>query len=164
MVAKAEIARFVQFLLLSLCFQKAFCCRGVRKRLYEGKGLRDEPFPRTEEFWRLWIKRLLKSRRQKEKLLKFQLINSIIKLLFLYIIYIFVLMCSKNVCCIFAVCVKGLNLIIIVVVLRACASRVAYCSHIAGPYHHSVGSDVYSVCDWMTLVSSVQWRPVAWDQ
>ena len=37
-VAKGEIARFVQFLLLSLCFQKAVCCRGVRKRLYEGKG------------------------------------------------------------------------------------------------------------------------------
>ena len=36
-VAKGEIARFVQFLLLSLCFQKAVCCRGVRKRLYEGK-------------------------------------------------------------------------------------------------------------------------------
>ena len=34
-VAKGEIARFVQFLLLSLCFQKAVCCRGVRKRLYE---------------------------------------------------------------------------------------------------------------------------------
>ena len=33
-VAKGEIARFEQFLLLSLCFQK-----GVRKRLYEGKGL-----------------------------------------------------------------------------------------------------------------------------
>ena len=28
--AKGEIARFVQFLLLSLCFQKAACCRGVR--------------------------------------------------------------------------------------------------------------------------------------
>ena len=27
-VAKGEIARFVQFLLLSLCFQKAICCRG----------------------------------------------------------------------------------------------------------------------------------------
>ena len=25
-------------LLLSLCFQKAICCRGVRKRLNEGKG------------------------------------------------------------------------------------------------------------------------------
>ena len=37
-VAKGEIARFEQFLLLSLCFQKAVCCRGVRKRLYEGKG------------------------------------------------------------------------------------------------------------------------------
>ena len=37
-VAKGEIARFEQFLLLSLCFQKADCCRGVRKRLYEGKG------------------------------------------------------------------------------------------------------------------------------
>ena len=36
-VAKGEIARFGQFLLLSLCFQKAVCCRGVRKRLYEGK-------------------------------------------------------------------------------------------------------------------------------
>ena len=37
-VTKGEIARFVQFLLLLLCFQKAVCCRGVRKRLYEGKG------------------------------------------------------------------------------------------------------------------------------
>ena len=37
-VAKGEIARFVQFLLLTLCFQKAICWRGVRKRLYEGKG------------------------------------------------------------------------------------------------------------------------------
>ena len=37
-VSKGEIARFVQFLLLSLCFQIAVCCRGVRKRLYEGKG------------------------------------------------------------------------------------------------------------------------------
>ena len=36
-VAKGEIARFEQFLLLSLCFQKAICWRGVRKRLYEGK-------------------------------------------------------------------------------------------------------------------------------
>ena len=36
-VSKGEIARFVQFLLLSLCFQKAVCCRGIRKRLYEGK-------------------------------------------------------------------------------------------------------------------------------
>ena len=34
-VAKGEIARFEQFLLLSLCFQKAVCCRGVRKRLRE---------------------------------------------------------------------------------------------------------------------------------
>ena len=39
-VAKGEIARFVQFLLLSLCFQIAVCCRGVGKRPYEGKGLR----------------------------------------------------------------------------------------------------------------------------
>ena len=37
-VAKGEIARIEQFLLLLLCFQKAVCCRGVRKRLYEGKG------------------------------------------------------------------------------------------------------------------------------
>ena len=37
-VAKGEIACFVQFLLLPLCFHKAVCCRGVRKRLYEGKG------------------------------------------------------------------------------------------------------------------------------
>ena len=37
-VAKREIARFEQFLLLSLCFQKAVCCRGIRKRLYGGKG------------------------------------------------------------------------------------------------------------------------------
>ena len=32
-VANGEIARFVQILLLSLCFQIAVCCRGVRKRL-----------------------------------------------------------------------------------------------------------------------------------
>ena len=38
-VAKGEIARFVQFLLLSLWFQIAVCCRGIRKHLYEGKGL-----------------------------------------------------------------------------------------------------------------------------
>ena len=37
-VAKGEIARFEQFLLLSLCFQKAVCCIGVTKPLYEGKG------------------------------------------------------------------------------------------------------------------------------
>ena len=37
-VAKEEIARFEQFLLLSLCFKKTVCCRDVRKRLYEGKG------------------------------------------------------------------------------------------------------------------------------
>ena len=37
-VAKGEIARFEQFLLLSLCFQKSVCCRSDRKRLYEGKG------------------------------------------------------------------------------------------------------------------------------
>ena len=36
-VTKGEIARFVQFLLLSLCFQKAVCCRGIRKRF--------NPFP-----------------------------------------------------------------------------------------------------------------------
>ena len=36
-VAKGEIACFEQFLLLSLCFQKAICCRGVRKRLYVWK-------------------------------------------------------------------------------------------------------------------------------
>ena len=36
-MAKGEIiACFEQFLFLSLCFQKAICCRGVRKRLYEG--------------------------------------------------------------------------------------------------------------------------------
>ena len=34
-MAKGEIARFEQFLVLLLCFQKAVCCRGVRKRLYE---------------------------------------------------------------------------------------------------------------------------------
>ena len=37
-VSKGEIARFEHFLLLSLCFQKVVCSRGVRKRLYEGKG------------------------------------------------------------------------------------------------------------------------------
>ena len=34
-VAKGETARSEQFLLLSLCFQKAVFCRDVRKRLYE---------------------------------------------------------------------------------------------------------------------------------
>ena len=38
-VAKGEIACFEQFLLLALCFPKAVCCRGVRKPLYEEKGL-----------------------------------------------------------------------------------------------------------------------------
>ena len=42
-VAKGEIARFVQFLLLSLCFQKSVYFRGVRKRLYEGKGFKYIP-------------------------------------------------------------------------------------------------------------------------
>ena len=44
-VAKGEIARFEQFLLLPQCFQKAVCCRCVKmrlqvikNRLYEGKG------------------------------------------------------------------------------------------------------------------------------
>ena len=37
-VAKVEIARFEQFLLLSQCFSKVACCRGVRKHLYGGKG------------------------------------------------------------------------------------------------------------------------------
>ena len=37
-VEKEEIARFEQFLLLSLCFHKAVCCGGVSKSLYEGKG------------------------------------------------------------------------------------------------------------------------------
>ena len=37
-MSKGEIARFEQFLLMSLCFQKVVYCRGVRKRLYEGKG------------------------------------------------------------------------------------------------------------------------------
>ena len=36
-VANGEIAHFEQFLLLSLCFQKAVCCRGIRKRLYQGR-------------------------------------------------------------------------------------------------------------------------------
>ena len=40
-VAKGEIARFEQFLLSSLCFQKAVCCKGARKRRYEGKRLNE---------------------------------------------------------------------------------------------------------------------------
>ena len=32
-MAKGEIVRFEQFLLLSICFQNTVCCRGVRKRL-----------------------------------------------------------------------------------------------------------------------------------
>ena len=31
--AKGEIARFEQFLLLSLCFHKSVCCRGVYMRV-----------------------------------------------------------------------------------------------------------------------------------
>ena len=38
-VAKGEIARFVQFLRLTLCFQKAVCCRGVKKASIWRKGL-----------------------------------------------------------------------------------------------------------------------------
>ena len=38
MVTKGEITCFEQFLLLLPCFQKAVCYRGIRKRLYEGKG------------------------------------------------------------------------------------------------------------------------------
>ena len=45
-VSKGEIARFEQFLLLSLYFQKAACYRGVRKRLYEGKGYEPRVFRR----------------------------------------------------------------------------------------------------------------------
>ena len=37
-VAKGETAHFEEFLLLSLCFKNAFCCSGIRKCLYEGKG------------------------------------------------------------------------------------------------------------------------------
>ena len=37
-VAKGEIARFEQFILLTLCFKKAVCCRGIRKHIYEGKA------------------------------------------------------------------------------------------------------------------------------
>ena len=37
-LGRGEIARFEQFLLLSLCFQKAVYSRDVRKRLYEGNG------------------------------------------------------------------------------------------------------------------------------
>ena len=36
-MAKGEMAHFKKFRLLSLCFQKDVCCKGVRKRLYEGK-------------------------------------------------------------------------------------------------------------------------------
>ena len=39
-LAKGEIARFEQFLLLSLCFQKGFCCRGVRESVYMRKGVK----------------------------------------------------------------------------------------------------------------------------
>ena len=37
-VAKEEIVHYEHFLLLPQCLQKDFCCRGVRKRLYVGKG------------------------------------------------------------------------------------------------------------------------------
>ena len=39
MLSKGEVACFEQFLLLSPCFQNAFCRRGVGKCLYEGKGI-----------------------------------------------------------------------------------------------------------------------------
>ena len=63
-VAKGEIAHFVQFILLSLCFQNAVCCSGIRKRLYFvccvsvvcGKGLR-------KNFWKTNV--LLLNRVQK---------------------------------------------------------------------------------------------------
>ena len=38
--AKGEIACFEQFILLSLCFQKAVCCKGTKKHIYKGKGLK----------------------------------------------------------------------------------------------------------------------------
>ena len=53
-VAKGEIARFVQFLLLSLCFQIAVCCRGVRKRLYEGKGLGSSKLKTIAKTWQIY--------------------------------------------------------------------------------------------------------------
>ena len=37
-VAKGEIAHLEQFLRLLPYFQKAVCCRGIIKCLYEGKG------------------------------------------------------------------------------------------------------------------------------
>ena len=40
-MAKGEIARFVQFLLLSLCFQKAICCRCQKASIW-GKGLNSQ--------------------------------------------------------------------------------------------------------------------------
>ena len=33
-----KVENIEQFLLLSICLQKAVCCRGIRKRLYAGKG------------------------------------------------------------------------------------------------------------------------------
>ena len=36
-VAKGEIAHFEQFYFCHYVFKKPFCCRGIRKRLYEGK-------------------------------------------------------------------------------------------------------------------------------
>ena len=37
-VAKEEIAHLEQFLLLSLCFQKAVCCRGVKSVDMRARG------------------------------------------------------------------------------------------------------------------------------
>ena len=53
-VAKGEIARFEQFLLMSLCFQKAVCCRDVRKCLYEGKGYNNVPYSNGATYRQFW--------------------------------------------------------------------------------------------------------------
>ena len=39
---KEKLHVLCNFFFLSLCFQKAVCCRGVRKRLYEGRGYKKE--------------------------------------------------------------------------------------------------------------------------
>ena len=59
-VTKWEIASFEQFLLFLQCSQKAFCCRGVRKHLYNGKRLTDSLIQMTYDIF--CIRGLLKHR------------------------------------------------------------------------------------------------------
>ena len=56
MLTQEEIARFKQFLLLSTCFKKAVCCRGIKKRLYEGKGKFTIVFLLETNVHRTWVR------------------------------------------------------------------------------------------------------------